>query len=421
MLKNTLLQHKLEKKRLQEKKYVQRGKLSEAKRALDSDLIKVITGPRRAGKSVFSILLLEKKNFAYLNFDDENLVKIANYDKLTKTINEIYHKPEYIFFDEIQNLPKWELYINKLHRRGYNLIITGSNSRLLSKELSSVLTGRFTATEVFPFSFKEYIEGKGIEFSEEFFGTPEIKGKALYHLDKYLVSGGFPETVVKNLDSKDYLSTLFDSVLLNDVVKRYKVRYSRQIYELAVYLLTIFSSEYSFTRLRKVLGFRNTNTVQKYIQYLEEAYIVYSLNRFSFKLKNQLRSPRKLYVVDNGLVAAKSFQFSPNLGKLVENLVFVEALRKGYRVNEDIFYYKTRNGKEIDFVLRKGLKVEKLLQVCYQVDDQRILDREMGALVEASQELKTDNLIIVTWDSEGKRVYKGKEIVLIPLLKWLTE
>jgi len=423
MIKETVLQHKAEKERFisESKKYILREKIPYVEKFLNENIIKVITGPRRAGKSVFCMLLLKEKEFAYLNFDDENLVKIKNYDELIKVLYEVYPNAKYFFFDEIQNLDKWELFINKLHRRNFNLIITGSNAKLLDTEISSVLTGRYVSINVFPFSFREFLKAKNFELDNKEISLPEIKGKILNFLSEYITTGGFPEVVVKNLDTKVYLETLFDAILLKDVVKRYKVRFVPQIYDLATYLLSNFSSEFSFTKIRNILSFSSTNTVEKYIQYLEESYLLFILNRFSFKLKEQIKTPKKIYVADNGFILSKSFQFSNNIGKLIENIVFCELLRRDYKPNIDIFYHKTKNGKEVDFVLKQATKINKLIQVCYNIGDTNTKEREIKSLLTASEELSCNNLEIIGWDYEAEEKHKGKTIKFVPLWKWLLE
>ncbi len=420
MINDLILQYKREKEILLGKNYVMRDKLESARKFLDSDLIKVITGPRRAGKSVFAILLLKDKDFAYINFDDENLLKIENQDEIIKGLFEVYKKPQFILFDEIQNLKNWELFVNKLQRRGYNLILTGSNARLLSKELATALTGRHFAIEVLPFSFNEFLRARGLEFNRESLLLPETKGKILNTLTEFLKNGGYPEIVVKNLDTKSYLDTLFDAVLLKDVVKRYKVRFTQKIYDLALYLISNFSGEFSYNKLKNILKFNSVNTIQNYARYIEESYLVILLNRFSYKMKEQLKSPKKIYAIDLGLIAAKSFQFSPNTGRLMENLVLVELLKKDYKPNENVFYYKTRNQKEVDFVLKDNLEIKTLIQVLYQTDDLTVEKRELKALMEASQELNCEDLLVITWDKEGETMIKKKKIKFIPLWKWLS-
>jgi uncharacterized protein len=421
MIKDIILQHKLEKEYLLSKEYVYREGLNFAEKFIDSELIKIITGPRRAGKSVAALLLLKNKNFAYLNFDDENLLKIKNYDEIIKAIFEVFPDYKYLFFDEIQNLNNWELFVNKLTRRGYNLILTGSNANLLSKELASALTGRYIPIEIFTFSFKEFLSAKKFETEKEQIASPEVQGKILGLLSEYLKSGGFPEVVVKNLDSEIYLETLSNSILFKDIVKRYNVRFSQKIYELNNYLSNNFSSEFSFSKLRNILEFKSTVTLQNYMKYLEEAYLVIVLNRFSFKIKEQIKTPKKAYLIDNGFCYGVFPKFSSNSGRLMENLVFVEILRRGYKVNKDVFYYKTRNNKEVDFLLKNknGIKVEKLIQVCYTIEDIKTKEREIKSLFEASQDLDCDDLLIITWDKADEEIIQNKKIKLIPLWKWL--
>jgi predicted AAA+ superfamily ATPase len=419
MRKDIVLQHKLEKERFIAKSYIFREKLNFARNFLRDDLIKIITGPRRAGKSVFAILLLKDENFAYLNFDDENLLKATNYDEILKTTLEVYPESKFIFFDEIQNLENWELFVNKLHRRGYNLILTGSNAKLLSQELATVLTGRYVSVEVFPFSFKEFLDAKNFQIKDEYIEIPEVRGKILNYLEEYVKNGGFPEIIVKGVDTEIYLETLFDAILFKDIVKRYKVRFPQKIYDLAIYLISNFCAEFSFTKIKNILEFRSTYTVQNYFNYLQEAYLFFALNRFSFKMKEQIKAPKKVYLTDNGFIMAKAFQFSSNTGKLMENLIFIDFLKRGYKVNESIFYYKTRNGKEVDFILREGLKINKLIQVCLNIEDIKVKKREEKSLIEASGELKCDDLVIITWDIKDEVVRNNKKIKLIPLWKWL--
>ena len=419
MIKQTILQQKNEQSNLLKIPYIQRDNLDKVREQIDTPLIKVVTGPRRAGKSVFSLLLLKDKNFAYLNFDDENLVKAENYDEIVQAMFEVYPTPQYFLFDEIQNLPAWELFVNKLQRRNYNILLTGSNARLLSKELATTLTGRHLTYEILPFSFREFLEAKNVRFSKDDLTLPEIKGRFLNAFEEYLKKGGYPEIVTKGLDVKTYLATLFDSVLLKDIVKRYKVRFTSKLYDLATYLISNTASEFSFTKLKNILGFASVSTVEKYLGYLEESYLFFVLNRFSFKVKQQIKAPRKIYLVDNGFIEAKAFQFSPDTGRLMENLAFVEFIRRGYVPNLDLFYYKTRNNREVDFVVRRENRIEELVQVSLASADHNTREREMKALREASEELDCRNLTIITWDKEGEEKVKDKVIRFLPMWEWL--
>lgn len=421
MLKNAVLQQKLEKEKLLAKTYIKRENLDFAAKFLKTDLIKVITGPRRVGKSVFALLFLKDVDFAYINFDDESFLKVKNNDEILEAIFEVYPNPKIIFFDEIQNLNNWEIFVNKLQRRGYNIILTGSNAKLLSRELATNLTGRHISIEVFPFSFREFLTAKNYNIEKEFVNVPENKGRILNYLDEYIKSGGYPEVVVKNLDPKEYLETLFDAVLFKDIVKRYKVRFAQKLYDLAVYLASNFSGEFSFTKLKNILEFNSTKTLQDYFGYLQETYLFFSLNRFSFKLKEQFKAPKKIYLIDNGFIQAKAFQHSQNTGKLIENLIFVEMLRRGYHPNMNVFSYKTKNNKEIDFVIKEGTIVKKLTQACFKLEFAETQKREIKALIEASEELKCKDMEIITWDKNDIEKIKNKEIKYVSLWNWLLK
>lgn len=421
MIKEVLLKQKKELGDLLAKQYVDRQQTVYAKKYIENDLVKVVVGPRRAGKSRFSAHLLKDEMPAYVNFDDERLVKIDDYDELIKELHALYGDKKYLFFDEIQNLPNWELFINKLHRQGYNILLTGSNAKLLSKELATSLTGRHIPIEIMPFNFKEYLCAKGFVFNEEEMIIPEIKGTLLHHLSNYMINGGFPELVVKNLEPKGYLDTLLDSLVFQDVVKRHRLRMAESIYALELFLLNNFASELSYRKIANQLGFSSVLTLQKYVKYLEEAFLVYILSRYSHKAGERLSSPKKAYLVDNGYITAKAIQYSPNNGRLMENLVFSELLKMGYEPSRDLFYYKTRNAKEVDFILREGLNIKTLIQVVYRIDEMGTKQREVKALLEASDELRCDDLVILTWDFEGEEVYDEKKINFVPLWRWLVK
>jgi hypothetical protein len=413
-MKEIALSQKFERDELLEGRYVQREGLKNAKESLQSNLIKVIMGPRRAGKSVFSIQMLKGLNFAYLNFDDERLVSVSDYDELLKAIRQIYGETKLVLFDEIQNLPNWELFVNRLHRRGFNIIITGSNAYLLSRELSTHLTGRYVQFRIFPFSFLEFLRAK--EFAiDEALELKERQGLLLSRLDDYLDKGGYPEIVVKDLDAKNYLTTLFESVLFKDIVKRYGVRYSKMLSDLAHYLITNHSNEFSYTKLKNILEFRSVHTVENYAKYLNEAFLMFSVDRFSFKLKEQLRSPKKVYGYDTGVINAIKFKTGRDIGRLMENLVAMELMRR----EDDFYYYKSVNGKEVDFVIKQGQKVVQLIQVCYDVDHYATRKRELASLAKAGKDLECDHLTILTWDYQGEEKHAGLRVNFSPLWRWL--
>lgn len=423
MLKTTVFKQKQDKERLLSLPYIERAKEKNSRKWMSSDLIKVILGPRRAGKSVFALMLLKDQSFAYFNFDDESLPgnEKIDLDELMVELKLAYGETKYVLFDEIQNLPNWELFVNRLHRAGYNLVLTGSNASLLSKELATHLTGRHIPIEILPFSFVEILKAKQYEVLTDKLLVPEEKARFLEILNQYLLNGGYPEVVTKDVDPRGYLDVLFDAVLFKDVVKRHKVRFSEQIDNLGSYLINNVSSETSIKKLSNVLDFKSQVTLENYLRYLTEAYLIFPLTRHSTKVGVRLRSPKKTYVVDNGFITAKAIQHSPNTGKLMENLVFIELVKKGYQPNRDLFYYKTRNDREIDFVLKKGYQVVELIQVCYDLTDSDVQQREVKALVEAGKELSVTTLTVLTWNE--KRVVEKDNMVIHfkPLWEWLLK
>lgn len=421
MMKEIIQKQKKEREEMAKLPYIPREASFEAEKFINQDLVKVITGPRRAGKSFFALHLLANQKFAYVNFDHEYFLKINDYDLILKELFSVYGDFKILFFDEIQNLPGWELFVNRLQRGGYNLVITGSNAKLLSKELATSLTGRHIPIEIFPFSFKEFLSAKNFSFKNEEIILPEIQGKILNYLNLFLETGGFPEIAVKGVEPSIYLNTLMDALLFKDVVKRYKLRFAQKISDIETYLIANASSEFSYRKIAKSLEFNSIATLEKYIGYLEEAYLIYVLTRYSHKTKEILKSPKKAYLVDNGYISAKTMRSYSNNGRLLENFIFSELLKKGYKPNENLFYYKTRNQKEIDFVVKKGYSIEKLVQVAYKVDGISAFEREIKALAETSEELKCENLFVFTWDYKDEKEFKGHKIKFIPAWEWALE
>lgn len=415
MFKQTILKQQQEVRRLLSLPYVERDKMPEAMKWIDRDLIKVVVGPRRAGKSVFSLMLLKDRPFAYFNFDDESISSGStfDYDGLLSELGAAYSGTKCMLFDEIQNLPRWELFVNRLHRQGYNLILTGSNARLLSSELATALTGRHIPIEILPFSFGEFLRAKKFSISADL-AVPEQKGELFGHLEHFLSHGGYPEVVVKDIDPIGYLNILFDSVLFKDVVKRHKVRFAGQIDALGTYLMNNVSGEFSMRKLTRVLGFRSGMTLEKYLRYLTEAYILFPVSRYSPKAGERLSAPKKIYCVDNGLVSAKAVRHSPDSGKLLENIVFTELVKQGCAPNRELFYYKTRNGREIDFVIKKGTAVIELVQVAYDFSNADAKQRELKALAEADEELHAEKLTVLTWNEQRETEKNGVSIHIEP-------
>ena len=406
-MKTTILNQRAERDELLSRPYQQRHTKYDADELLQSPLIKLITGPRRVGKSVFALLMLQGKNFAYLNFDDNQLLEKWEEDLAMSALDDVYPDYDFMLLDEIQNLPDWDLWVSKLYRRGKNLIIIGSNANMLSSEMATVLTGRYLQIEMSPFSLDETMRWKNISPDRE-----EQAAQAIMLADDYMRNGGYPETIHSRSITKSYLSTLFDSILLKDVAQRHKVRNTTDLYNLATYLLSNFCNPISVNELAGELGMSSVATTKKFCDYLNEPYLFFYLPRFNNKLKLMNKAPKKVYVVDNGFVQSTVFNLSENLGRLLENQVFVELLRRGYIPGHTLFYYRTRNYKEIDFVTRKGAKVEQLIQVCYDMTSEKTRKREFDALVEAAEELHCDNLLVITNSQEEKIEWKRTAILV---------
>ena len=406
-MKTTILNQRAERDELLSRPYQQRHTKYDADELLQNPLIKLITGPRRVGKSVFALLMLQGKNFAYLNFDDNQLLEKWEEDLAMSALDDVYPNYDFMLLDEIQNLPDWDLWVSKLYRRGKNLIITGSNAKMLSSEMATVLTGRYLQIEMLPFSLEETMSWKNISTDRA-----EQAAQAIMLADDYMRNGGYPETIPSRSITKSYLSTLFDSILLKDVARRHKVRNTTDLYSLATYLLSNFCNPISANELAGELGLASVATTKKFCDYLNEPYLFFYLPRFNNKLKLMNKAPKKVYVVDNGFVQSTAFNLSENLGRLLENQVFVELLRRGYIPGQTLFYYRTRNDKEVDFVTRKGAKVEQLIQVCYDMTSEKTRKRELDALAEAAEELHCDNLLIITNSQEEKIEWK-RTVILV--------
>ncbi|MFA6032446.1 MAG: ATP-binding protein [Myxococcota bacterium] len=423
MIKNVLFEQKQEREWLLAGELVEREGLVAARAILESPVAKVIVGPRRAGKSVFAHLLLKGSSSAYVNLDDERLIaNVASTDELLKALHDVYGDFHTLFLDEIQNIPQWELLVNRLLRGSCNVVITGSNANLLSAELATALTGRHAAIEVLPFSFREYLVAKKIPVNVEGPSTPAGDGLMLNIAGEYLRNGGYPEVVLGKVDPANYLSTLVDSILLKDVIRRYRIRQVELLHTMAMLLTAGISQEYSLNSLARATGAASVTTLQSYLGHLHDTWLFLELRRFSFKLKEQAKAPKKAYLVDNGIFSSRAFRFSPDMGRLLENAVFVELMRRGFNpARFDLYFYRTQQGREVDFFTRRSAVGETLIQVSYDLSSPKTLDRELKALVTASDETGVKDLKLITWDTEGERELDGKTISLIPAWKWMLE
>jgi len=390
-----------------------------------------VIGPRRAGKTFFIFQLIkkllekgiEKNKILYINFESDLLVGCTTSDlrNMLDIFYEIYpenkRKKVYLFLDEVQNIYNWEKFVRTvIDAENIQAFVTGSSSKLLSKEIATSLRGRTLPYYVYPFSFKEFLKAK--DFKVEKYFSSSQKAKFLNFLEKYL-RGSYPETIFFETEKEKILKEILDVTIYRDIVERFKVK---NVKVLRLLLKGLISSTYfsvhKFYNYLKSLGIKvSKNTIYNYVEYFSDSLILYTLRKYSKSYKETEQTIPKIYLVDNGLLIINGIE---NLGRLMENVVFLELIRRNFVLNENLFYF-IPNYKEVDFVLKSGEKITQLIQVCYNLDDFNTKERELNALLKASKDLNCSNMLVISWDYEGREKFKGKKIMFLPLWKWLLE
>ena len=362
----------------------------------------LITGIRRCGKSTLLNQLFhkEKKGY-YINLEDPRLegFDLSDFTKLEKLMKELFGENGVYFFDEIQNIKKWEKFVRYLIDRKEKVVITGSNTSLLSRELGTKLTGRHIQIELFTFSFKEFLDIKKQHPSKESF-------------EDYLIKGGFPEFIKK--ENANILHELLSDVVMKDIATRYGIRNTAILNKMAIYLISNVGKEFSYNSIKKMLEIKSVQSVIDYVSFFENAYLIFTIPRFSYSYKKQQVNPKKMYAIDNGFCYNNSATFSKDKGKMLENIIFL-GLRKKYKT---IFYYQEKN--ECDFIIKEKEKIIAAIQVCYVLDEHN-KEREINGLLEAMKEFKLKEGLTITFDQEDEFLADGKKIKVIPAWKWLLE
>ncbi|HIH20603.1 TPA: ATP-binding protein [Candidatus Micrarchaeota archaeon] len=387
-----------------------------AKKLLSTDVALVITGVRRCGKSILAFSL-GSGNCGYVNFEDERLeMKASELNKVLEAIYALKGDCNFFVFDEIQNIRGWEKFVSRLVP-AHKIIVTGSNARLLSKEFATALTGRHLTFTLFPFSFREFLLYR--DFKPDVHLTKDV-ARIKKHLDEYLELGGFP---LAYKVGKLFLSELYSDVIERDVIQRYGIRYQTLLKDIAKYLVSNFATEISHNKIRKIFGVKSAHTVNKYIGCLKNSFLLFEIQRFSPKLKESLKAPKKIYCIDTGMAQQVSANASKRAGALMENLVAIELQRrKSYSdVKLDVFYWKDYQQAEVDFVVREEDRTKELIQVTYASEKNEVPEREVRSLIKAGQALKCRNLLVVTWDFEGEEKTGRTTVRYVPLWKWLLE
>lgn len=365
---------------------------------LKSHLAQVVIGVRRSGKSTMCRKVLREANVkaAYVNFDDERLAKTQTSDlnNILEALYIVYGDFQYLFLDEVQNIEGWPLFVNRLLRQKMHLIVTGSNAKLLSNELTTHLTGRHHKITLFPFSFEEYARMKQLDTQ-----ALTTKGQAAVkrELNTYLMNGGLPELLIEK-DSQGYIMALLEAIIKRDITLRFKVRYPEVLQRLATYLIDNFAQEYNATTIAELLGVSD-HTIDTYCGYLQEAFLLLALKKFSYKSRERIRDS-KIYVIDNAFISNRTNTFSTeNLGWRFENAIYIELLHRASKRFADVFYYRDRTF-EVDFIVAKDGVVEELYQVCYDMTNEKTRKREVNSLLQGATKFHCSNLTILTFDEQ---------------------
>lgn len=392
-------------------------------RHIDRELIEcpeilIITGVRRCGKSVLLQQIrsrLPEKDY-YLNFDDERLInfRVEDFQTLTEVFLEDFGKQKTFYLDEIQNVAGWERFVSRLYREGNKVFITGSNARLLSRELGTFLTGRHVSWELYPFSFREYLTLKDIHPQRQDFYTTEGRATLSRHLQTYLKTGGFPQYIMSGNDN--YLSSLYTDIIYKDVIVRNNINQEQALKEMMYYLASNATHRYTYNSVAKAVGIKSPETVKSYFGFIEDTYLIRQLNKFDYSAGVQTRSPKKIYFIDNAIFLKIGFNATENFGNTLENCVAVELMRR----HKDFYYYA--EAQECDFVIRQGTTITQAIQVTTSLQNEHTRKRETNGLLAAMTHFQLRQGLIITLDeSEEWSTEDGLHIQAIPLWRWLLD
>lgn len=380
----------------------------------DNTQIIIIKGMRRCGKSTLLhyARLQQKEPHFYFNFDDDRLVEftVKDFQLLLETLIELLGSAKIAYFDEIQNISGWEVFIRRLHDQGYKIYLTGSNAHLFSRELGTHLTGRYIAMEMYPYSFSEYLAAVHFQFDEARQFTTENKATIKRIFNDYYLTGGIPDYV--RFSQHDYLRDLYDGILYRDIMVRYGLTKELALKTLIYYLASNISKELSFNKLKDLLNLSNAATVADYCYYLEASYLCFLVNRYSPSLKRQAHYGKKIYLIDHALAQQVGFRHTEDRGRMLENIVFLELKRRG----EEIYYH--RDKKECDFLVKRQHQITAAIQVTSHIDDAALRQREIAGLKEAMLQYQLSSGLILTEDTTETI---DDNIKVMPIWQWLLE
>ena len=399
----------------QNKRYVQRYIADEW---LQTSEILIISGIRRCGKSVLMQQIRDRlvaKDF-FFNFDDERLanIKLDDFQKLQECFVELFGEQHTYYFDEIQNIEGWERFVRRLYNAGNKIVITGSNARMLSRELGTHLTGRYIQVEIYPFSFQEYLAMNEIPVNAKTLYTTTGRATMVKSFVKYMECGGFPKFLQDG--SVSYLTSLYESIIYRDILTRNGLTNEKEMLELMFYLASNATKRVTYSSLGKVVGIQHPDTIKNYLEYIQQTYLISQLFRYDPSVKKQMMSPKKIYFVDNAIIKRIGFNATENNGVFLENLVFIELKRRGW----DVYYYADK--KECDFIVRKGLHISDAYQVTLKMDSPQTREREIAGVREAMQAYSLSKGYILTF--EGKETINfddGTIVEVVPVWEWILQ
>ncbi|MCL6088296.1 MAG: ATP-binding protein [Actinobacteria bacterium] len=392
--------------------------------------IVIISGIRRCGKSylmrlIWNLIKNEKKlngkQYLYINFEDERIIdfKKDDFNLLIESYLEL-KQPDlkskiYLFFDEIQNVKNWEKFLNRLREDStYKIIISGSNATLLSPEISSFLTGRSITVNLYPFTFKEFINARGFKFEMQDSFDLNSKVQIANLFSDYFDIGGFPEVIKTGY--RPLLQEYFQNIIFRDIIMRFKIKHEFSLRELAGFLVANIGNNLSIKKIANLVGIKNVTTLKNYLSYLKDSFLFYFIPKYSYSISKQIYNPDKIYIADIGIYNEISFRFSENKGKKLENFVFLEFLKKDYQI-----YYGYDGLIDIDFIICKNSKIVELAQCCYEIERPETREREIKSLIKALTFYKMKEGSIYTFDFEGEERVEGMLIKYIPAWKLAFE
>lgn len=416
-LERVLLDQKEELEALRNKSFCHR--LEESQIDLNSNLAQVVIGVRRSGKSTLCFNALEKSKvrYAYVNLDDENLygLTVKDMNDILQVLYSIYGNFTHLFLDEIQNIKGWHLFVNRMLRKGMHVLLTGSNSKLLSGELASHLTGRHHTVELLPFSFRDWCNYNGIATAPL---TTKNMGILMGAFDKYLRQGGFPELLIER-NHTSYIDSLFHNIITQDIQKRFNVKYIDSLERLAGHLLNISPTIIVKDKLQEQFGFKSHHTLGNYLSYLAQTYLICKVSKYSTKSRERSVA-EKAYAIDVAFMNKRENALAgENLGWRLETIVYLE-LRRRIRTEEEDIYYFDNGNTEADFIVCNGNKATGVYQVSYNIENPKTRRREVNGAITAAKTTKCNNVYILTDHQSETIVQNGIKIKAMPVWEWIV-